>query len=77
MKRRIYESDRIATTNQRGDTVIVIEETLQSGFTRLNPPSTTWKDGPRSYRTVNGEPVNWISDSEFELVLTGETLNRV
>lgn len=76
MKKRVIETGRIPTLNQDGETVIVIEETTQTGFTPLSPPVTKWKNGAASYKTSSGQPVNWISEIEFEIVVTGEKLKR-
>lgn len=75
MSKRIIETGRFETTSPKGESFTVIEETQQTGFTALGSSSTKWRDGSKSYRTSNNEPVNWISDREFELVLTGERLH--
>jgi hypothetical protein len=77
VKKRTYETAKIATIDTRGQYVTVIEETEQTGFDALGSTSTTWKDGIRSYRTAGGAPVNWVSNNEFQLVSSGEKLKRV
>lgn len=75
MSKRIIETGRYETTNSEGEPFTVIEETQQASFAPHGSTSIKWRDGSKSYRTSNNEPVNWISDREFELVLTGVKLH--
>lgn len=75
MSKRIIETGRYETTNSEDEPFTVIEETQQTSFAPLGSTSIKWRDGSKSYRTSNNEPVNWISDREFELVLTGVKLH--
>ncbi len=77
MKRtRRVETARYNTVAPNGRPVTVIEITLQIEFTSYDS-GTQRLSGTRSYATSDGKPVNWLSETAFELVTSGETLTRV
>lgn len=77
MKRtRLIVTGRFNTETKSGKAFTIIEETRQTCFKPL-AGAETWIDGTKSYRTDTHRPVNWVSDTEFEIVETGEIAIRV
>lgn len=74
MATRLQETDRFEAVGLSGQRYIIVESTQQIS---LDDGTTRWADGSRFLRAVNFGPVGQISDSEFQIFLSGERLKRV
>lgn len=77
MVTRLKETNRFEATGKSGRRYIIIESTLQTSLGALDDGNTLWTDDSRFLRAVNFGPVSQISDSEFQISLSGERLTRV
>ncbi len=77
MATRLLETNRFEAVGNSGQRYIIIESTQQISLEASDDGKTHWADGSIFLRAVNFGPVSQISDSEFQIFLSGETLTRV
>jgi hypothetical protein len=66
---------RFAARDSKGRRVTIVEHT--PFLDGLNFEGGGGASGVTSYKTSNGQPLNRLSEDEFEVRLTGEILRRV
>lgn len=77
MAARLQETNRFEAVGKSGQRYIIIESTQQISLDATKDGRTLWADDSIFLRAVNFGPVGQISDSEFVVFLSGETLKRV
>ena len=77
MATRLQETNRFEAVGKSGQRYVIIESTQQISLDATHEGKTLWADGSRFLRAVNFGPVGQISDSEFQIFLSGERLTRV
>lgn len=77
MEKRKQQTDRFLVETVSGKRYTIIETTTQTSFTSTNDGVRRWANGSIDYQTDNGAPVNWISETQVEIVLTDEVATRI
>ncbi|KQQ62958.1 hypothetical protein ASF66_00975 [Pseudomonas sp. Leaf129] len=77
MKSRQQQTDAFKVKSESGKVYDMIEITHQTYHEFLNPADNKWADGLKQFKVAGGGNANRQSDTEFEIVSTGELVTRV
>lgn len=77
LRSRLVESGLYEAESKSGTRYTIVAETRQLGFDTNESTSTSWRNGPIYYRTLDHKPVFWVSNQEFTIVHTGEIVTRL
>lgn len=76
MATRVQETNRFEAVDKSGRRYTIIESASQTSLDAMHG-ATQWVNQSTYLRALDFGPVSQISDSEFEIFLTGEKLKRV
>ena len=74
---RLQETNRFEAVGKNGLRYTIVESTQQTSLDIANDGETLWANGARFLRALNYGPVSQLSDSEYQIFLSGEKLKRV
>ena len=77
MKSRQQQTDAFNVKTQSGKIYGIAEFTHQIYQEFLNPADNVWADGMKQYKVSSGGNANKKSDTEYEIVATGELAVRI
>lgn len=77
MSRRTVETGRFQVRDDSGEIHTVVEMTIQTNTTTLDSTEQEWTNTGKSYRTASGDPVNKLSDTEYEIVRARQKARRL
>ena len=77
MQRREQRTDLFKVQTEAGKVYEIAEITHQTYHEFLNPADNGWADGIKEYRVSVGGNANKKSNTEFEIVATGELAARI
>ncbi|MBU0723423.1 MAG: hypothetical protein KJ904_12345 [Alphaproteobacteria bacterium] len=71
------EIDRFYAVSKDGESYLVVEHEKIIEFNALGSPRTQYFGGSRRLALVDGSPVNQISNTEFEILDSGERIQKI
>ncbi|RMQ98454.1 hypothetical protein ALP94_04634 [Pseudomonas savastanoi pv. glycinea] len=77
MKTRLQQTDAFKVQTESGKVYGIAELTSQTFHEFLNPADNGWSDGMKQYKVSIGGNANKRSDTEYEIVTTGEIAVRI
>lgn len=77
MATRLQETNRFEAVGKNGLRYTIVESTQQTSLDIANDGEPLWASGARFLRALNFGPVSQLSDSEYQIFLSGEKLKRV
>ena len=77
MKTRRQQTDSFKVQTASGKTYEVAEYTEQTYEEYMSPSANKWSDGMKEYKVSIGGNANKKSETDFEIVLTGELAVRI
>lgn len=77
MKSRLKQTDAFKVKTELGNIYEIMEITYQTYQAPFNPAINGWVDDFKEYKVVGGGNANRKSDTDYEIVSTGEIAVRV
>ncbi|BCQ68224.1 hypothetical protein PEQA60_22140 [Pseudomonas sp. Eqa60] len=76
MKSRQLQTDAFKVKTESGKVYGIVEITHQTYHEFLNPADNGWADGLKEFRVAGGGNANRKSNTDYEIVSTGEIAVR-